>query len=188
MAKLNTKELVDLFYKCQREGKNVPTILFTKPVYEENYLDAGMKANLTGVNVEEVCEEYTMYKLTFEWDDFVEENIKKETADWYDGNNIPCLTASQSGNRPLNNREWTYSSDDCPDKYFIVDEEDYVHSLDKETHKNIIDSLLLQRGIVTMRIDEAKDAEAWEDVESNKNHLEIVDRALKQLRYNGENE
>lgn len=86
----------------------------------------------------------------------------------------------------MNNREWAYSSDDCPDKYFIVNKEDYVHSLDKETHSAIIDALLTKKGILNMRIDEAYGANADDDHEEAVLELVVVIRALKQLRYEGE--
>lgn len=189
MSKLTTQELVDLFYQKQAEGEKMPTITFASPVFEEAYLDTGMKANLVDVKIEGKYEhDEIVYGLFFEWNDFVEENIKKEKADWYDKNGFPCLTASESGNRPLNNRETVYSGSYHPDSLFIIDEEEnYTHVLDKETHKTIIEALLMQKGILAMRIAEALDANDVKNHKDAKDALTTVNRALKQLRYKEDN-
>lgn len=185
MKKLNTKELISLYREYLLKKQKRLVIKLAEPVFEDAYLDTGMKANLIGISLDNTYDGEEMYRLLFEWKEFSEYNKSKERADYYDKNGVPCLTASEAGWCPKDFKEELYSGVNDNTQFFIIeDDEDYLYQLDKETKKIVVESLKIQIGILETRVrvadssslEESKTVTAKDEIE-----LKIAKRALKQL-------
>ncbi len=101
-----------------------PTVRFTKKIEDSGaYFEQNMKARLV-----EIQDEHTnMCAFVFDIASFKQYNQALETADYYDENGEPCLTATQSNNAP-NKVEDIYFmyEDDVADWFDIVDDDTSV--------------------------------------------------------------
>lgn len=69
-------------------------VVFLKSIFEDDFPEKGMKAWLTDIVKDENSE---CFKLYFDFTEFEKENEKYFKADYYDDNNVPCLTAKEAG-------------------------------------------------------------------------------------------
>lgn len=69
-------------------------VQFKKGIFEDDFPERGMKAWLTTIekSIHDEC-----YKLYFDFTEFEAENEKYFSADYYDFNSVPCLTAKEAG-------------------------------------------------------------------------------------------
>ena len=65
----------------------------------ESYCEAGMKAKITGIVLERMEEKEAdlVYKITLDYSQFDDYNKNFETANYYDNNGNPTLTAREAG-------------------------------------------------------------------------------------------
>lgn len=71
-----------------------PIVTFKKGIEnQEGYPENGMRAQIINVSFSDD----DLIKLTFNYEHFDEFNKKYESANYYDNNKIPCLTARQKG-------------------------------------------------------------------------------------------
>lgn len=82
-------------------------VRFRREIFEDDFPEAGMKAWLTKI---EYYKSVGCYKLHFDFTEFEDRNEKYLTADYYDENHIPRLTAREVG--LYSNKYSAYFGDD----------------------------------------------------------------------------
>ena len=83
-------------------------VCFKKSLFEDDFPERGMRAWLTKIEKQkpEKC-----YKLYFDFEEFYEYNKKYFTADYYDKEGKPRLTAIEIGLYPTNHKYTVYFGD-----------------------------------------------------------------------------
>ena len=180
---MTTMQFLSLLAQHHSEGKKGPVVQITQKCEDEmeSYFDAGMRARL--LEIRDAND--GVVEFVFDVQEFTDHNIPLEKPNYYDKTGNPCLTAGESGNRP-EKRESIYFDLQIHDVYLLhVEEDDHVHALDSETHAKIVEALLFQREIHQMRVNVASEGEfaSDEEVEVEKKAIDLINRALKQLRY-----
>lgn len=186
MINADVKMLIDEFnYRAER-GMPPATVIFLKPVFEEGYLDTGMKARLTAVRPDpgfaKTTIDETVAILTFEFSEFQDFNVKRETANYYDSNGIPCLTATESGNYPNKHREDLYVMLGDETYYFTIlddDDERTVHFESNEERDMAVRGLMDLDALFEMRVNEAETAGDKKAAERAHTERATVAKALK---------
>jgi len=69
-------------------------VTFKKPIFEDDFPEAGMKAFFMGA---EVDKGHNCWKLYFDFAPFEEHNARFFKHAYYDSNSVPCLTAIEAG-------------------------------------------------------------------------------------------
>lgn len=84
-----------------------PVVKIIKPIFEEDYLEAGMLARVTGITDDR--HDRDMYRIHFSFSEFNEHNQKMETPNYYDQNHNPVLTATAAGKVPAGFNDICYA-------------------------------------------------------------------------------
>jgi len=162
------------------------TVIFHKPIFEDGYLDIGMKAKLVGVrpDVSYVGEETgeQMWLLEFDFSEFVEFNKQRETSDYYDSHGNPTLTATEAGYVPKNRREEFYVMRTDDTYYFSIldeSEENVIYFESKEERDMAVRGLMDLDALFEMRVNEAGSAGDAHHAVIAQKERDVVAKALK---------
>lgn len=86
------------------DSKIKPVVIFKENVFfDDSFLESGMTARLTSYE-----KDGDGYALTADFSEFFDQNKPLMSANYFDNNGVPCLTAEQAGMIPKGMKEYIY--------------------------------------------------------------------------------
>jgi len=158
-------ELKRAFYVATNTGKAAPVVKFKRRIEDmESYFDQGMAARVSAIRLVERYPEDEgggLYEVVFDISEFDKHKTALELANYYDEQGVPCLTATESGNKPANGKESVYFMEygDVNAEYFDIVKEQHLPETtvfpDQEAHAAVQQAVFLYKSILEARVGEA---------------------------------